>query len=120
MRLNHMEIAVADAEAAALFFQRHFGFRDVAPGGPGWRVMADTSGFVLVLNRQDDCAYPEGFHIGFLQTERAAVDLAYQRLRDAGAEIVHPLSDTAGAWLFLCRVPGSLINLEVSWRPTRR
>lgn len=120
MKLNHMELAVTDATACAAFFAAHFGFADVAPGGDGWRIMADGSGFTLVINRQDETAYPAGFHIGFLQPDRAAVGAVYGQLCGAGVEILHPLSETADAWLFLCRVPGSQVALEVSWRPSRR
>lgn len=122
MHLNHLDLCVPDVPAAAAFFTRHFGFRELAMRGRGrLAVLEDAGGFVLVLSnleQADAFRYPEQFHVGFVLDDEAAVTAAYDDVRAGGAAIVHPLNRNRRGLMFYCACPGGIM-VEVSARPPR-
>jgi len=49
--------------------------------------------------------YPAGFHIGFHQDSKEAVDEIYKKLKAAKVEVNEP-KDYHGAWTFFVKAPG--------------
>lgn len=120
MKLNHLDLCVADVPAAQLFFESCFGFRCLSEHGKGaLSVLSDQAGLTLVLSRSKaghDPAYPGQFHIGFLVEDESQVEAQYARVQAAGAEIIHPLHRNPRGLTFFCRIPGSEVMAEVSHR----
>lgn len=90
MKLNHINFVVTNVGEAVLFFETYFGFTSVSVKGDNLiAVLHGMDGFELVLmsssmNKQDDFAYPENFHIGFKQNTKEAVDGIYAKLKSDG------------------------------------
>jgi len=75
--LNHLNLVVADLDAAAGFFADHFGFA-VRTRYAALAVLDGAGGFVLVLSTTPEAlTYPPGFHVGFLVDDAATVDAEY-------------------------------------------
>ena len=120
MRLNHLDLSVPDVAAEAAFLERGFGLRLLQMHGDGeMAILQGDDGFVLVLQRLAGRsvaqAYPEGFHIGFLQPDAAHVHDAHRVVAEAGARECTPVSEQPRAVLFYCRSPGGLM-IEVAFR----
>jgi catechol 2,3-dioxygenase-like lactoylglutathione lyase family enzyme len=114
MRLNHLDLIVPDVTRSRAFFETYFGFRCVVDRGDDLVVLTDGAGFALTLSRPSAGAlveYPGGFHIGFMQDSRQAVDEMYERLRSGGFA-VEPPREQHGAWTFFFRAPGGF-DIEV-------
>lgn len=116
MRLNHIDLCIPDVAAAAAFFEKGFGFKVLnVVGEHEMAVLRGADGFVVVLTREAAPAYPNAFHIGFLQESREAVGRAYEQLLEAGIEVPSPPSERYGALVFYCRIPGG-VPVEISYR----
>jgi catechol 2,3-dioxygenase-like lactoylglutathione lyase family enzyme len=109
MRLNHINLTVADVPKSRDFFATYFGFRCVAERGrDALAVMVDESRFVLTLNNFDKAAevsYPGAFHIGFMQDSKEEVDAIFERLKAGGLD-PQPPREFHGAWTFYFQAPG--------------
>jgi catechol 2,3-dioxygenase-like lactoylglutathione lyase family enzyme len=109
MRLNHINLTVADVPKSRDFFSNFFGFKCVAERGrDALAVMVDDSGFILTLNNFDkaaEVAYPGAFHIGFMQDSREKVDEIHARLKAGGLDPQAP-REFHGAWTFYFEAPG--------------
>ncbi len=116
MRLNHIDLPVADLEAAADYFQRGFGFERLPARAEGMAILRGEGGFALILQQAERADYPPGFHIGFLQSSDDAVHAAYQRLADAGLPLPSAPAVSYGCLAFWCQAPGGIL-VEVSHRP---
>lgn len=83
-------------------------------GGAGTKRMAflgDENGMVLNIFRADgdgDPAYPNNFHIGFIQPSRQDVDAINAKLKQDGYD-VDPPSKQHGSWTFYFQAPGGFI-----------
>jgi catechol-2,3-dioxygenase len=115
--LNHLNLSTSDVAALADFFQRVFGFRIVTERGAGsFAVMTSGDGFVLSLmkdkNLQED-AYPVGFHVGFLQPDRGAVEDLHMRIQAIGLPVPSPGLIRGNTFGFYVRAPGGVL-IEVS------
>jgi catechol 2,3-dioxygenase-like lactoylglutathione lyase family enzyme len=120
MKLNHLDLCVADVGAAAAFFTEHFGMRLLAmKGKDALAVLHDDAGFTLVISRTKAEAaerYPETFHVGFLVDRAEEVRETFDRLREAGVEVVHPPREMRGGPTFYVRGPAEIL-VEVAHRP---
>ncbi|AUX34396.1 MULTISPECIES: VOC family protein [Sorangium] len=119
MHLNHLDLCVPDVRETSEFFERFFGFRcQREKGRDALAILQDEAGFTLVISRLragDPTSYPAQFHVGFLLESEAAVQEAYDRMREANAENVSPLRDVRGGPVFYTRAPGGVL-VEVSHR----
>ena len=114
MKLNHVNLPVADVPATRDFFEKHFGFHRIAEPSKANVVMTDDAGLVLTISNfdhVDDVSYPKWFHIGFMQESDAKVDEVYGRLKTAGLQPAKP-ADLHGARTFYFTAPGGF-NVEV-------
>jgi lactoylglutathione lyase len=109
MRLNHLNLTVADVPKSRDFFETYFGFKCVLEKDrDALAVMVDDSRFVLTLNNFDkaaDVTYPGAFHIGFMQDSREKVDEIFERLKADGFNPQAP-REFHGAWTFYFTAPG--------------
>lgn len=121
MKLNHLDLQVADVPAAAAFFAAHFGLtihgnqRSAAIA-----ILDDGHGFWLVLQRRqrETDAYPEGFHIGFVAADAAEVGCRQAQLAAAGVSCTEVMTNNRGT-MFYCRGPSDLV-IEISCRAGTR
>lgn len=121
MKLNHLDLQVADVPAAAAFFASHFGLKVRSnPGSAALVVLGDEEGFCLVLQRRkrDTDAYPEGFHIGFLVADTATVYTRHSQLTAAAVVCTDITTNNRGT-LFFCTGPSGIL-IEVGCRTGTR
>ena len=115
MHINHIDIPVPDIAATRDFFLEKLGFTHVATlGRDGLAILKDDCGATLVFSRTKGSAPADGFHIGFLQENREAVDRVHARLRDS-VECEAP-RDMHGGYVFYFEAPGPIL-IEVGHRP---
>ena len=113
--LNHLNLVVADLDAAAGFFADHFGFA-VRTRYAALAVLDGAGGFVLVLSTtREALTYPPGFHVGFLVDDAATVDAEYARLTAAGVDVPKPPRAMRGSYGFYFQALDGLL-FEVSVR----
>lgn len=117
MKLNHIDLQVTDVQEAAAFFERWFAFEHTSNrGSPAIAILRGADGFTLVLQRRRDGEqYPDGFHVGFLHDDEAAVLAFHARARAAGLPISDVQHNGRGTLTYL-RGPGEIL-IEVSARP---
>ncbi len=70
MKLNHMNLAVTNAQESRRFLEKYFGFRSLqgTKDDDTFLGMNDDNDFVLVLmeaSEEKAINYPDSFHIGF-------------------------------------------------------
>ena len=121
MKLNHLDLQVADVPSAAAFFETHFGLAiHGSRSSAAIAILSDGHGFWLVLQRRkhDTDAYPEGFHIGFLVDDEATVHTERAQLAAAGVDCSEVTTNNRGT-MFYCRGPSD-ITIEVSCRAGTR
>ena len=115
MRMNHINLAVPDVAQSRAFLESYFGLRCLAAPDPDTIVvLADEDGCIVSLSnfkKTDAVVYPNGFHIGFMQASRAAVDALHGRLEGDGHP-VGPRKEFHGAWTFYFKAPGGF-TIEV-------
>ena len=108
MKLNHVNLPVADISATCEFFEKHFGFHRIAEPTPANIIMTDDAGLVLAISnfdRAEKVAYPKWFHIGFMQESDDEVEDIHGRLEAAGLQPGKP-QDMHGARTFYFTAPG--------------
>jgi catechol 2,3-dioxygenase-like lactoylglutathione lyase family enzyme len=118
MKLNHIDLPVADIAAARLFFEMHFELRCIFTREDGLSVLLDEDGLALTLSpipQGEVLKYPTGFHIGFNLDDEGDLLKVHRRIVCAGVPVVRPLGDLAGALTFHCQAPGPIL-VEVAWR----
>jgi catechol 2,3-dioxygenase-like lactoylglutathione lyase family enzyme len=132
-RLNHIDLVVANVGENRAFFEKHFGFKTLVEFPDKLAVTTDGAGMTLVLSSPEIAGeignfqrtgttepkdkgadradarkaivYPAGFHIGFHQDSKEAVDEIYKKLQAAKVEVNEP-KDYHGAWTFFAKAPG--------------
>lgn len=109
MKLNHLNLAVTDVQAASAFLQKYFGLKDLGTDNK-MGFLQDDNGSVLSLMKAGDPVYPAGFHIGFIQESRSKVDEMNARLKNDGYDV--PLPKDAHGWTFYFKAPGGF-TIEV-------
>jgi lactoylglutathione lyase len=108
MKVNHINLTVDDVAGARELLTTHFGLRAPYPGKKNFDVLFDDDEMVVTLigaGRGNEVAYPETFHIGFIQPTEHAVDEVAERLRADGYDVPEP-SRQHGAWTFYFEAPG--------------
>lgn len=118
MKLNHLDLQVADVQRAVSLFEQFFDFElQSSRTSPAIAILSDRHGFMLVLQRKKDGAeqYPNGFHFGFLVEDEQTVVDTQARWRAAGLDCSDVDHNGRGVVAY-CRAEGLLI--EVSCRKT--
>ena len=108
MKLNHVNLPVADVSATRDFFEKHFGFHRIAEPTDANVVLTDNAGLVLTISNfdhADEVTYPKWFHVGFMQDSDDKVDDIYERLKTAGLRPGKP-ENMHGARTFYFTAPG--------------
>ncbi len=117
MKLNHIDLQVPDVRAAVDFFERWFGFvLTSSRTSPAIAILRGEDGFALVLqrSRNEDDAYPDGFHVGFVvPLEDVVVDFQ-RRARVGGLDVSDVQRNGRGTQVY-CYAPGRIL-VEVSCR----
>jgi catechol 2,3-dioxygenase-like lactoylglutathione lyase family enzyme len=111
MKLNHINLAVADVEETAAFFEKFFQFRRLEAKGGVLIVLSDETGFILILSHFDTeevPKYPRDFHVGFIRETRQQVNEVYESLTSAGIEANAP-RHAHGGWGFYVHAPGEIL-----------
>src|SRR5579871_1018055 len=108
VKLNHVNLPVADVSATREFFEKHFGFDCIAEPTTDNVVLTDNAGLVLTISNfdhVDEVTYPKWFHVGFMQDSDDKVDEIYDRLKTAGMPLGKP-RNMHGAHTFYFTAPG--------------
>jgi lactoylglutathione lyase len=114
VKLNHVNLPVADLSATRNFFEKYFGFRCIAEPTDANVVLTDNAGLMLTISNFDhanEVTYPKFFHVGFMQESDDEVDDIYDRLKTAGIETGKP-QNMHGARTFYFTAPGGF-TIEV-------
>ncbi len=87
MKINHVNLTVADAQGSRRFFERYLGLVPMEGTSDTSRFVGlrDSGGFVLSLMQPNDgtaVSYPDSFHIGFLDVGIERTRALYRRLKD--------------------------------------
>jgi catechol 2,3-dioxygenase-like lactoylglutathione lyase family enzyme len=120
VKLNHLDLQVADISRAVTFFEQAFGFQlQSNRRSSAIAILTDSAGFVLVLQRKKSEAdrYPEGFHFGFLVDDLESVHRFHSKAHGLGLEISEIIENGRGTHVY-CSGPDDLLA-EVSYRPAR-
>ena len=121
MKLNHVNLPVADVPATRDFFEKHFGFHCITEPTDANVVLTDNAGLVLTISNFDHAAkvtYPKWFHVGFMQDSDDKVDNIYERLKKAGMQPGKP-DYMHGARTFYFTAPGGF-TVEVFHQRIRK
>lgn len=111
MKLNHLDLQVADVPALAQFLVDHYELQPrTRLDSPKLAILTDGHGFTLVLQRRkhDAEVYPEGAHIGFLIEDPAEVYARRDRIAAAGVAISEVTVNARGTTCY-CRGPGDIL-----------
>lgn len=120
MKLNHLDLQVADVQRSVLFFEQFFGLTlQTNRNSPAVAVLSDGHGFTFVLQRKKNPAetYPEGFHLGFIVDDVETVLQVHARLKAAGFDVSDIQEGNRGV-LAYCRTPdGYLVEVNCRRKP---
>ena len=86
MSLNHINLVVTDAASAIQFFETYFGFNCIDRKGDDIiAVLKGSDDFTLVVMKakEENPAYPNSFHIGFMLESEEKVNETYHKLKAA-------------------------------------
>jgi len=121
VKLNHLDLQVADVQRSVLLFEQLLGLRlDSSRASPALAILSDGAGFTLVLQRRKNeaDAYADGFHLGFLLDDVEAVRSFHGRAKESGiVEVSEVIENGRGVLVYLRTWDGLLI--EVSWQRLR-
>jgi catechol 2,3-dioxygenase-like lactoylglutathione lyase family enzyme len=118
VKLNHLDLQVADVPRAVSFFEDAFGFQlQSNRRSYAIAILTDSDGFVLVLQRKksETDRYPAGFHFGFLVDDLDSVHRFHSKANALGLEITEIIENGRGTHVY-CNGPDGLLA-EVSYRP---
>ena len=95
MKINHVNLTVADAQGSRRFFERYLGLVPMEGTSDASRFVGlrDSDGFALSLMQPNGGAtvsYPDSFHIGCLDVGVERTQALYRRLKDDGYEANPP------------------------------
>lgn len=107
MKLNHLNLTVDDAVAAANFLTTYFGMTEMGRRNDNFIFLTDENGMVLALMKGKDATYPANFHIGFIQPDAASVDAIHARLAADGFVADKPTQQHG--YTFYFRAPGGFL-----------
>jgi len=117
MRLNHINLCVADVKQTRFFFETYFGFACTEEKGDGIiAILKGEDDFLLVLSKlreSDTAAYPQDFHVGFMQqTQQQVLDI-YNALKAGGIAVEREPKKIRDSYGFYFIAPGGL-TVEVA------
>jgi catechol 2,3-dioxygenase-like lactoylglutathione lyase family enzyme len=113
MKLNHIDIPVADVEANVAFLQRYFELqRPASKASAHITILTDRQGFVLVLQRRKNAAesHPTGFHIGFALETREQVYELQARARADGVVVSDVIENGRGTLVYVTAPDGYFVE----------
>jgi catechol 2,3-dioxygenase-like lactoylglutathione lyase family enzyme len=90
MKLNHINLVVADVAKAIHLFENDFNFKCIDIKGENIVAVlkgADDFTLVIMANKNDSIVYPDAFHIGFMLDNKEEVIATYQQLKKDGIEV---------------------------------
>jgi lactoylglutathione lyase len=106
-KLNHLNLTVDDAEAAARFLTTYFGMTEMGRRNNNFIFLTDENGMVLAPMKGKDASYPANFHIGFIQPSKADVDAIHARLIADGFVADKPTRQHG--YTFYIKAPGGFL-----------
>ena len=117
MDLNHLHLAVADAEKSKTFYEKCFGFTEKVRYGK-LLFMTNPSGFDLALDpKYTPSALPEWYHHGFRLGGASDVKTTYEKIKsDYPTLIKKELTTIDDHTFFRCTDPDGY-SIEVYWEP---
>ena len=120
LKLNHLDLQVADVQRSVDLFERLLGLRlRSSRTSPALAVLSDEAGFTLVLQRRkDEAPYPDGFHFGFLVDDPDTVRAFQAEARGWDSLVVSDVIENGRGVLTYVRTWDGLL-LEVSWQRPR-
>jgi lactoylglutathione lyase len=114
MRLDHVNLTVANVGEASTFLKKHFRFTNAfEDNNAGMAVLADGHGMHINLMKGANASYPKLFHIGFDMGTEAEVNAMYERLTAEGMETTAPKHTNWGSYTFHFTCPGGNFIIEV-------
>ena len=116
MRLNHLNLRVADAAACRDFYCTHFGFRLAFEAEDGYFLRNDDGFLLAVVPTANHTPLPDGFHIGFGPPSPDEVVRIHKALAGAGVPVidVEDLRPDEQYVTFRCWDPDGT-EIEVFW-----
>ena len=113
VHLNHLNLTVDDVVEASSFLETYFDLTPLegAPRTSRIRILRDDAGCAVALMHfpnDPPVAYPETFHIGFIQPDPGAVNAIHARLVADGFQ-VEPPRRFHGSWTFYISAPGGVL-----------
>ena len=93
MTINHLNLPVSNVAEATTFFESHFDFKCLETKGDNMiAVLRNPADFTLVLmsskmNRNENTAYPDAFHIGFILDSTEKVNETFSKLKAGGIQL---------------------------------
>jgi catechol 2,3-dioxygenase-like lactoylglutathione lyase family enzyme len=112
MKVNHLNLTVADPVETQQFFVKYFGLKPRGKGNQTISLLSDDNGMVLsLMGRESEVKYPATFHVGFIRESEEQVNEINQRLKADGFDVPPP-SRQHGSWTFYFRAPGGF-TIEV-------
>ena len=112
MKLNHLNLTVADPIETHDFLTKYFGLQSMN-ANKNMAFLTDDNGAVITLMsakmaKENEVQYPATFHIGFAQQTEGEVNAINQRLKDDGFDVPPP-SKQHGSWTFYLNAPGGFL-----------
>lgn len=93
--VKHLHLASRDHDASRRFYESYFGFRydSTFPRGdrPAATIIRSPTGFQIFLEGPSDEGLPPWFHFGFFVESAEACRELYERMKQGGVTVVHPL-----------------------------
>jgi len=111
MRLNHLDLQVADVDGARAFFERFFGLRCKYQRAKQIAIFESDDGFEFAVSNlfaSTPPAYPPDFHLGFVLERSGDVRDAYDRLTAGGVAMKLDLGVQGPALVFQCLGPDNI------------
>jgi catechol 2,3-dioxygenase-like lactoylglutathione lyase family enzyme len=109
LKLNHINLPVADVAVTRDFFSKYFGMKTTFELPKNSLViMRDEGGLILNLSHFDkksEIQYHKDFHVGFFVESRDQVDSIHAQMTADGIE-VDPPRQLQGRWTFYVDAPG--------------
>lgn len=113
MKLNHINLPVADVAASRDFFAKYFGMKTSMELGRGvMAMMRDEGDMVLILShfhKNDEIHYHKDFHVGFYLDSRKEVDDMRARMVADGLDAEAP-EKRQGRYGFYLQAPGGFVT----------
>ena len=113
MSLGHVHLGARDVAATRRFYETYLGFRFDFAIHEEFLFLTNDAGFLLAISKEAPAAYPEWFHVGFMQPSAQVVRDLRARLQADGVA-VDELIDKPRRAAFGLRDPDGL-GIEILW-----